>query len=235
MKRLAAVAVFLTLSTSALADGIDFQQLFAGKEVPHTLKLKELDTDWRRVSIGIAGASKGGMNDLLGPLMQAGMMSDGNKGKGKDDAAAAMLGMSFISSLFGGGDSKEPVVYTKGQTVTVGSETFLVTYRYEKPEMNLVQLAADSEKSGKDPDFSKMASDGKLTPESVLTISLVNAKSITTLNGIRPFDMAQEIADSAKGGGGLMDLIAQEQAKEQAKPVVKPAAANSPVKKPAAK
>ena len=57
MKRLAAVALFLTLSAPAWAEGIDFQQLFSGKEVPHTIKLKELDGDWRRVSIGIAGAA----------------------------------------------------------------------------------------------------------------------------------------------------------------------------------
>src|SRR5947209_15015361 len=238
MKRLAAVALLLTFSAPAWAEGIDFQQLFSGKEVPHTIKLKELDGDWRRVSIGIAGAAKGGLSDMLGPLMQAGMMSDGDKSKGKNDPAAAMLGLSFFSSLFGGGESKEPVYYTKGQTVTVGSESFLLAYRFEKPEMNLMQLAAESEKSGKDPDFSKVASDNKLTPETALTISLVNVKSITTLNSIRPFDMAQEIADSAKGGGGLMDLIAQEQAKEPAKetkPGAKPISTAGNVKKPAAK
>jgi hypothetical protein len=238
MKRLAGAVLFLTLAAPAFGQSMDFQQLFSGKEFPHTLKLAELDGDWRRVSIGIAGAQKGGLSDMLGPLMQAGMMSDGDKGKGKNDAAAAMLGMSFFSSLFGGGEKKEPVYYTKGKTVTVGSETFLLAYCFEKPELNLMQLAADSEKNGKDPDFSKAAMDGRLTPESALTISLLNVKSITTLNSIRPFDMAQEIADSAKGGGGLMDLIAQEQAKDQAKETkspAKPVAATSTPKKPAAR
>lgn len=238
MKRLAGALLLLTLVTPAFAEGTDFQQLFAGKEIPQTLKLKDLGGEWRRVNIGIAGASKGGLMDMLGPLMQAGMMSDNGKTKGKDDPAAAMIGLSLFSSLFGGGETKEPVYYTKGQTTTVAGETFLLTYRFEKPSMNLMSLAAESEKNGKDPDFSKMASDGKLTPESDLTLSLINVKSINTLNSIKPFDMAQEIADSAKGGGSLMELMAQEQAKEQAndaKAPAKPASATGAAKKPAAK
>ena len=50
--------------------------------------------------------------------------------------------------------------------------------------------------------------------------------------------MAQEIADSAKGGGGLMDLIAQEQAKgpsKETKPAARPVSTAGAVKKPAAK
>jgi hypothetical protein len=234
MKCLAAAALVLTLSAPAFAQGTDFQQLFSGKDFPQTLKLKELNSDWRRVNIGIAGASKGGLMDMLGPLIQAGMAADSGKGKGKDDPAAAMIGMSLFSSLFGGGETKEPIYYTKGQTVAVGSETFLLAYHFQKPETNFMQLAADAEKSGKDPDMTKLADEGKLNPESDLMISLVNVKSITTLNSIHPFDMAQEIADSAKGGGGLMDLIAQQQAKESQAPA-KPAATPGAAKKPAAK
>jgi hypothetical protein len=238
MKRLAGAAlVIMALATPALGQGMDFQQLLSGKEVPNALQLKDLNSDWRHLSIGTTDAAKGGLGDMLGPLMQAGMMSDKGKGNGKDDAASAMLGMAFMSALFGGGsgDSQKPVYYTQGRTVTVGGETFLVAYRYQKPPVNLMQLAMQADKAGKDPDASKTAADGKLTPESPLTLSLINVKTITTLADIRPFDMAQEMAESANAGGGLMDLIAQQAAQEaqQAKP--KPASTTAGAKpKPAA-
>jgi hypothetical protein len=224
MRRLAGVALFLTLAAPALGQGLDFQQLLSGKEFPQSLKLKDLNGDWRRLSIGTTDAAKGGMGDMLSQLMQVGMMSDKGKGKGKDDAASAMLGMSLLSGLFGGGgESEKPVYYTKGQTVTVGSETFLLAYRYQKPAVNLMQLAAEADKSGKDPDLSKVATDGKLTPDSSLTLSLINVKAMTTLTNIRAFDMDQEIAESAQGGGGLMEMIAQQQAKESQEAKQKPA------------
>ncbi len=235
MKRLASAALFLALAAPALGQGMDFQQLLSGKEVPNALKLKDLNGDWRHLTIGTTDAAKGGLGDMMGPLMQAGMMAD--KGKGKEDPAAAMLGMSFFSALFGGGgESQKPVYYTKGQTVTVGGETFLLAYRYQKPAVNFMQLAMESDKTGKDPDAGKMAAAGKLTPDSALTLSLINVKTITTLADIRPFDIDQEIAESASTGGGLMDLIAQQAAQEaqQAKQKPAPVSTTGAVRKPPA-
>lgn len=240
MLRLAGIAILLAFVAPALGQGMDFQQLLSGKEFPHNLKLKELNADWRHLSIGTTEAGKGGLSDSLGPLVQAGMMSDMGKGKGKGDAAATMLGMSMLSGLFGGGESKQPVYYTKGQTVTVGSETFLVAYRYQKPELNLLQMAMQADKGGKEPDFSKIGAEGKLTPDSPLTIALINVKTISTLNNIRPFNLDQEIAESAQGGG-LMDLIAQEAAREASgtkqtpRPVSRPVAPRKPVARPGAR
>src|SRR5204863_3517397 len=132
--------------------------------------------------------------------------------KGKDDPAAAMVGLSFMSALFGGGggDGQQPVYYTKGQAVTVGGQTFLVAYRYQKPATNIMQLAAEAEKSGKEPDPTQLAGGGKMTPESPLSLCLLNVQRIAALQNIRPFDLNQEIAESAQAGGGLMDLIAKE-------------------------
>lgn len=234
MRNLAGVALFLALAAPALGQGTDFQQLLSGKDCPQSLKLKELNGDWRRLSIGTTDAAKGGTGDMLSQLMQVGMMSDKGKGKGKDDAASAMLGMSLLGGLFGGGSqSAEPIYYTKGQTVTVGSETFLLAYRYQKPAVNLMQLAAQADQSGKEPDRSKMADAGKLAPESPLSLSLINVRAITSLTNIRPFDMDQEIAESAQSGGGLLDMIAQQQAKESeaAKQKATPAGGAAPPRK----
>lgn len=235
MKRFAAVGLLLTLAAPVMGQSSEFQQLLSGKEFPLTLTLKELNGDWRRLSIGGADAAKGGMGDMMSQLMQMGMMSEMGKNKGKEDPAGAMLGMSLLGGLFGGGgESKEPVYYTKGQTVTVGGETFLIAYRYQKPAMNFMQMAAAAQKNGQGPDPSQTAA-GKLSPESSLAISLINARNIASLNDIRPFNMEQEIAEGAQGGGGLMELFAQQAAKEAAgakqppPPAARPAAARKPV------
>lgn len=239
MKHLAVVGLFLALASPALGQSTDFQQLLSGKEFPLNLKFADLNSDWRRLSIAAVDAPKGGMGDMLSQLMQMGMMSEMGKNKGKDDPAAAMLGMSLLGGLFGGGgESKPPVYYTKGQTATVGGETFLVAYRYQKPAMNLMQVAMQAEKNGQDPNVTGMAAAGKLSPDSALQISLINMRSIASLSDIRPFDMNQEIAESAQAGGGLMDLIAQQKAKElqepkpMARPVSKAAAPRKPVTRP---
>lgn len=239
MKHLAAVGLFLTLAVPALGQGMEFQQLLSGQDFPLNLKLKELNSDWRRLSVATLEAPKGGMGDTLSQLMQAGMMSEMGKNKGKDDAAAAMLGMSLLGGLFGGGgESKPPVYYTRGQTAAVGGETFLIAYRYQKPEMGLMQMAMQAAKQGKEPGDPEMAAAGKLSAESSLALSLINTRTITRLDDIRPFDMNQEIAESAQEGGGLMDLIAQQKAKEAAepkpspKPTSKAAAPRKPVARP---
>lgn len=69
-------------------------------------------------------------------------------------------------------------------------------------------IMESSQNEGKEPDFSKLAGGAKLTPDSALTLSLFNVKTITTMSGIRAFDMNHEIADSAKGPGGLIEMLA---------------------------
>jgi hypothetical protein len=206
VKRAALYAAFLLLAAPAFGQGMDFQQLLSGKDIPFSLKLKDLNADWRRVGIRAQDGAQGGMSDMLSQLMQIGMMSEMGKGQKKDDAAAAMLGMSVLGGLFGGG-GKEPVCYTKGQTVTVSGETFLVTYRYQKPEINWLQMAMESQQSGKEPDFARLTAGGRMTSDSVLTINLVNVRAIGSLSGIRVFDTEKEIAESG-AGGGLLDLMA---------------------------
>src|SRR5579872_5142548 len=112
MKRFSSWLLCLALAIPAAGQNIDFQQLIAGKDYPFSLKLKDLNGDWRRMSIGSTDGSKGGMSDMLSQLMQMGAMS--GMGKDKNDAASAMMGMSLLGGLFGGGGgSKEPVYYTR--------------------------------------------------------------------------------------------------------------------------
>jgi hypothetical protein len=194
--------------------------LFSGKEVPLTLKMKDLSSEWRRVSVGSLDKS-GDSSNMMSQLMQMGMMSEMGKekkpGAKPEDPMTAMLGMQMLSGLFGGlfggmfGGQQAPVYYTLGKTVNLGSETFLIAYRYKKKEMNLAAMMAAGEKEGgKEPDMEKLMADGKMTEESPITLSLLNLKAVGSLSDIRPFDLKTEIEEAnAAGGGGLMDMFAQ--------------------------
>ncbi len=238
MKRVFAPACALLITLLAPAAATFGQnegaaRLLSADHPPYTLQLKDLSANWLSLRISAMNAPKPAPDNSLSQLASLGALSDGGT-KNKGDAAGAMLGMSLLSGMFGGGagtsDSGEaPVYYTQGQTVTLAGETFLVAYRHEKPGLNLIQFALEAAKGGEDkePDFAKMAAENKLTAESSLSLSLVNVKMIAALSGFRPFDMNQEIAESAKGAGGLLQLIANETAKEKAAPParLKPAAA----------
>jgi hypothetical protein len=72
---------------------------------------------------------------------------------------------AFIS-VFGGG-SFATTYYTKGQTVSIGSETYIVAYSL----LSLVE---------------------KVAPETLLNLSLLNLKTIGTMSNIRSFDAIVE-------------------------------------------
>lgn len=201
-------------------------RLLPADHPPYSLKLKDLSANWLSLRVSAVNAPKSAPDNALSQLASLGTLSDSGN-KNKSDAAGAMLGMSLLSGMFGSGtgtpeSGEPPVYYTQGQTVNLAGETFLVAYRHEKPGFNLMQFALEAAKSGgdKEPDFAKMAAENKLTAESSLSLSLINVKMIAALSGFRPFDMNQEIAESAKGAGGLLQLIADETAKE--KQAVKP-------------
>jgi len=41
-----------------------------------------------------------------------------------------------------------------------------------------------------------------------VSLSLINVKAVSTMSGIRAFDLNQELADAQKGPSGLFDLMA---------------------------
>jgi hypothetical protein len=195
----------------------DFQRVLSSADTPATLRLKELTNEWRRATITTADAPKGGAaGDMMSQIMQMGMMSEMGKGGGHGDAMGTMLGMSMLGGLMGGG--QQPVYYTQGRVTTAGGEVFLVAYKYDKPQVNYMQLAMDAQASGKEPDPMKLLLAGKMTGDSTLSLALINVKTIGTVSGIRPFDMAQEIAESEKAGGGLMEMLMMSRSAPQAAP-----------------
>lgn len=221
MKRWAVGLVLLTAAIPAGAQDTGLRKLFDGKEIPYSLKLKELGPEWRCMVLHSAAvAPKSSSSNALQQLMQLGMMAEaGKKGAKKDDAAASALGMSMLGSLFGGGSGgetpEEPLTYTKGQVLTLGGQPFLVAYRVQEPTVDLAQMMKDSQKSGKEPDPSELFGKKKLTEESNLAVVLVNLTSIASISDLRPFDMKHEIEASEKAaGGGLADLFKDEPKEE---------------------
>lgn len=221
MRFLLTGGILLALVAPALGQSTDISQVLSGKEIPLSLKLKELNSDWRRIRVSEIGKADDAGN-MLNQLMQIGMMSEmgndkknGKGGKPGEDPMAAMLGMQMLGGLFGGlfggGQKAEPAYYTRGMTVAMGSETFLITYKYNKPEMNLAaMMAADA--NGEEPDPTKLMADGKMTEDSLLSLTLLNLKAVSRMSDIRPFDMQKEIEENnAEGGGGLFDLMLKEQ------------------------
>jgi len=161
------------LTAPAVAQGqrsnLDSADLFNGRGPAATLRLKTLDANWRRVTInGPAELKGGGIGQLAGGIFGA---------------------------MFGGGappmSSPAPPQYTQGATTALGGETFLVVYR---PNLKSIDMAALmlAGPGGKPP------APEKLTEETPLTLTLVNVRSITSLSDFRPFNLQQELAESAK-------------------------------------
>ncbi|MBI3922616.1 MAG: hypothetical protein HY318_14430 [Armatimonadetes bacterium] len=145
---------------------VDLKEVLAGKIFPLSVKLKDLNAEWRRVKAG-------GMYDTSSLMMMYGLMQG-----------------STLSH------------YTKGDTVTIGSETYLVTYR---PPTKDARLAAMMR--GEIPREQRLPE--KLTPETGLSLSLLNLKTTGSLNDVAPFNMQEEIAAQ----NGLLGIIAEQTAK----------------------
>jgi hypothetical protein len=107
--------------------------IFSGNKIPTSIKLKELNPEWRGMSTN-------------GPV------EIGN--------------LQMLVNTSAGG-SFSATYYTKGQTVTIGSETYIVAYSL----LSMVE---------------------KVTPELPLNLSLLNLKTVGSLSNIRPFDVAKE-------------------------------------------
>ncbi|HXG25120.1 MAG TPA: hypothetical protein VNJ09_11235, partial [Chthonomonadales bacterium] len=83
MNRWALLAAMMALAAPAFGQSVEFQDLISGKSAPLRLTLKDLNSDWRRVTVEVKSDGKGmGLGEILGPLMQVGIMSDMGKNKG---------------------------------------------------------------------------------------------------------------------------------------------------------
>ncbi|HUJ09131.1 MAG TPA: hypothetical protein VL171_03830 [Verrucomicrobiae bacterium] len=93
--------------------------------------------------------------------------------------------LSFYARLAGGG-SGATTYYTKGETVILAGDTYLLAYR---PQTKNLDMAAVLRGGGTPP------SPEKLTPSTVLALSLVQLRTVGTIADIRPFNLEQEMSE----------------------------------------
>lgn len=94
---------------------------------------------------------------------------------------------AFYSAIMGRGAGGATGYYTKGDSVTLAGETYLICYEVQKKPIDYMKLM---ESGGKPPKAEP------LTPETKLALALLNLRTVTTISEIRPFNLEQEIAGS---------------------------------------
>lgn len=161
---LAIVTSMLTYSPKCLAN--DFQELISGKQAPLTKQLKDLDDSWRQIAI----SGQYEMADLM-------------------KSWTSLFGANLYNNLY----------YTQGKTVKVNSETYVVAYRLassgEPLNINsLFENLMGSVSGLAGGDCATIRAAEKITSETTIALSLLNLKTIGSLNNVRPFDLKADIA-----------------------------------------
>jgi hypothetical protein len=162
-----------TSAPARIADrNMAFERLAAPKNVPATLLLKNLNKDWRRMTLeGDQGGNSmaymygyGGNN----PLMREAM---------------ADIGIG--------------VYFTRFQSITLGDETYLVAYRIDN---NLTQQEiqdAMRQVYGHHGNQPPVMGQRRFARDTALKLSLLNLRSVGSFTDIRAFDAAREIMSPA--------------------------------------
>jgi hypothetical protein len=178
-------------SESALA--ADFTVLLAGDAAKLAIKLKDFDQSWRCVNIHGTSSISGNTSVNVSGNPENSVSQNNN-----------LIGTPGGSRLY----------VTKGQVVSVSDQIFLVAYHLPSGGLDLgVLLQAAATKAPPKTDV--------LTPETPLRLCYLNLRSISGLEGVREFDMAQEIAASEKAAKALETMFKQQEA--SAKPSGQPA------------
>jgi hypothetical protein len=161
---LAVVTSMLTYSQKCLAN--DFQELISGKQAPLTKQLKDLDDSWRQIAI----SGQYEMADL----------------------------MKSWTSLFGA-DFYNNIYYTQGETVKVNQENYIVAYRLASSgePMNIFSMFENvmgTMGGMTGGDCAALVPPKSITSETTISLSLLNLKTIGSLNNVRPFDLETDLA-----------------------------------------
>lgn len=154
------------VAAEALA-GNTLTDVLLGKAFPLTLKLKDLDAEWRSFS----PAAQGDASSSLMTFFMAMAASESHKPM---DSAA---------------------FYTKGQTVTLGTETYLVAYSRQSQSFASL-MTAMAQHNGNPTDVQLP----KVTPENEVTLCMLNVRTMGNLLNIHPFELKNEITQGDDDG-----------------------------------
>lgn len=103
--------------------------------------------------------------------------------------------MKNWSSLFGGSPANY-IYYTQGETVEVASETYIIAYRLPSTGEGLTiqSLMGTVTSFG----CNEASLPIQLAPETTINLSLLNLRTIGSLNDVRSFNISEELAASKK-------------------------------------
>lgn len=103
--------------------------------------------------------------------------------------------MKNWSSLFGGSPSNY-IYYTQGETVEVASETYVIAYRLPATGEGLTIQSLMGTVTSFGCDEASLPI--QLLPETAINLSLLNLRTIGSLNDVRSFNLSEELATSKK-------------------------------------
>ena len=150
------LTLLLTLRCAARAQTTDLKTLLFSPNNPAALTLKDLNGEWR--------------------VMSAAAPDNGGGGGGFASIWLSMMGGAMNSAA----------CYTKGDIVSVGGETFVITYRPVTKPINMAALMGGRGNQNPPPE--------PYTPDTKITLSLLNLKNLAAFNDVHPFDLKAEIA-----------------------------------------
>jgi hypothetical protein len=162
------VAVMVLLIMPVCGRATDFKDLLSGKACPLSMKLSDLNSEWRRITVCAAGSVSGNISVSV----------SGNQ--------ASSSSQNNVAELIG----KRNYI-TRGQTVSANGQVYLVAYHLPGGGLDLQALIQAI--ATKTPPQT-----ATLTPESTLPLSLLDVKSMGSLDDIRAFDIKREIAESER-------------------------------------
>lgn len=172
----------------------DFTQVLSGDLFPLTRTLRDLGAEngWRALSVTTLSDTQGADYVDLGI-------------KGGD---AARVENGLLSALAGGADPATH--YTRGQTVVVDGERYLVAYR-PRP-VSAARLAAvlgvgHTHNGGMPDDDAALSRPQPLSGNTVIYLSLLSLKDVGSLRDIRPFSLQAELG---------LGTMTEQQAREKA-------------------
>ena len=166
---IACVIVAVTLMSPVSSRGADVADLLSGKRYPLSVKMGGLTNDWRRFTIHTTGNASG---NIAVSVTGGG----GTSGSSQNNIADLTGNKKYL---------------TKGQTVRAEGRVYLVAYSLPGGGLDLPALIQAL--ATKSPPAMTT-----LTAETTLPLSLLDVKSIGTLDDIQAFDLKREIAESEK-------------------------------------
>ena len=103
---------------------------------------------------------------------------------------------AVYAAMFGGGGN---VYYTKGETILVATETYLVAYTLKTSPVSYMAIMRGGPSA---------APTEEINGESALCFSLLNLRAIGSLTDIRPFSLEEEIAAQAAMAAAVTEVYA---------------------------